>query len=118
VVNADCTSGTASELLHGAMRVSNILFNGDRQIQIPTPNPVRLETGEVEQFSGEKLPSKVYVLALPAAVPGSVSWVISRIAGRFVVHHSSLGLKRRNKQTNSNAHTPCPYTHHDVNNHT
>jgi serine/threonine protein kinase len=40
-------------LLHGAVQASNILFDGDRRIQIADFSPIRLETGEVESFSGE-----------------------------------------------------------------
>jgi serine/threonine protein kinase len=41
-------------LLHGAVKVSNILFDADRRIQIADFSPIRLETGEVEPFSGEE----------------------------------------------------------------
>jgi serine/threonine protein kinase len=40
-------------LLHGAVKGSNILFDADRRIQIADFSPIRLETGEVEPFSGE-----------------------------------------------------------------
>jgi hypothetical protein len=40
-------------LLHGAVKASNILFDADRGIQIADFSPIRLETGEVEPFSGE-----------------------------------------------------------------
>jgi serine/threonine protein kinase len=40
-------------LLHGAVKASNILFDADRRIQIADFSPIRLETGEVEPFSGE-----------------------------------------------------------------
>jgi serine/threonine protein kinase len=40
-------------LLHGALKSSNILFDADRQIQIADFSLIRLETGEVEPFSGE-----------------------------------------------------------------
>jgi serine/threonine protein kinase len=42
------------ELLHGAVKASNILFGADRRIQIADFSPIRLETGEVEPFSGEE----------------------------------------------------------------
>jgi serine/threonine protein kinase len=41
-------------LLHGAVKASNILFDADRRIQIADFSPIRLETGEVEPFSGEE----------------------------------------------------------------
>jgi hypothetical protein len=40
-------------LLHGAVKASNMLFDADRWIQIADFGPIRLETGEVEPFSGE-----------------------------------------------------------------
>jgi serine/threonine protein kinase len=40
-------------LLHGSLNASNILFDADRLIQIADFSPIRLETGEVEPFSGE-----------------------------------------------------------------
>jgi serine/threonine protein kinase len=40
-------------LLHGVVKVSNILFDTDRRIQIADFSPIQLETGEVEPFSGE-----------------------------------------------------------------
>jgi serine/threonine protein kinase len=40
-------------LLHGAVKVSNILFDADRRIQIADFSPIRFETGAVEPFSGE-----------------------------------------------------------------
>jgi serine/threonine protein kinase len=40
-------------LLHVAVKASNILFDVDRRIQIASFSPIRLETGEVEPFSGE-----------------------------------------------------------------
>jgi serine/threonine protein kinase len=42
-------------LLHGAVKASNILFDTDRRIQIADFSPIRLETGEVEPFSGKGL---------------------------------------------------------------
>jgi serine/threonine protein kinase len=41
-------------LLHGVVKASNILFDADRRIQIADFSPIRLETGEVEPFSGEE----------------------------------------------------------------
>jgi serine/threonine protein kinase len=41
-------------LLHGAVNVSNILFDADRRIQIADFSPIRFETGAVEPFSGEE----------------------------------------------------------------
>jgi serine/threonine protein kinase len=41
-------------LLHGAVKASNILFDTDRRIQIVDFSPIRLETDEVEPFSGEE----------------------------------------------------------------
>jgi hypothetical protein len=40
-------------LLDGAVKANNILFDGDRRIQITDFSPIRIETGEVEPFSGE-----------------------------------------------------------------
>jgi serine/threonine protein kinase len=40
-------------LLQGGLKASNILFDADRRIQIADFSPIRLETGEVEPFSGE-----------------------------------------------------------------
>jgi serine/threonine protein kinase len=40
-------------LLHGAVKASTILFDGDRRIQIADFSPIRRETGEVEPFSGD-----------------------------------------------------------------
>jgi serine/threonine protein kinase len=42
-------------LLHGAVKASTILFDADWRIQIADFSPIRLETGEVEPFSGEEL---------------------------------------------------------------
>jgi serine/threonine protein kinase len=39
-------------LLHGAVKAGNILFNADRRIQIADFSAIRLESGEVEPFSG------------------------------------------------------------------
>jgi hypothetical protein len=36
------------------VKASNILFDDDRRIQIAHFSPIRLETGEVEPFSGEE----------------------------------------------------------------
>jgi hypothetical protein len=36
------------------VKASNILFDADRRIQIADFSPIRLETGEVESFSGEE----------------------------------------------------------------
>jgi hypothetical protein len=36
------------------VKESNILFDADRRIQITDFSPIRLETGEVEPFSGEE----------------------------------------------------------------
>jgi hypothetical protein len=41
-------------LLHGAVKADNVLFDADRRIQIGDFSPIRLETGAVEPFSGEK----------------------------------------------------------------
>jgi serine/threonine protein kinase len=41
-------------LLHGTVKASNILFDADQRIQIADFSPIRLETDEVEPFSGEK----------------------------------------------------------------
>jgi serine/threonine protein kinase len=41
-------------LLHGAVKAGNVLFDAERQIQIADFSPLRLESGEVEPFSGEK----------------------------------------------------------------
>jgi serine/threonine protein kinase len=41
-------------LLHGVVKAGNILFDADRRIQIADFSSIRLETGEVESFSGEK----------------------------------------------------------------
>jgi serine/threonine protein kinase len=41
-------------LLHGAVKAGNVLFDGDRLIQIADFSAIRLESGEVEPFSGEK----------------------------------------------------------------
>jgi hypothetical protein len=41
-------------LLHGTVKASNILFDANRLIQIADFSPIRLETGEVEPFSGEE----------------------------------------------------------------
>jgi serine/threonine protein kinase len=40
-------------LLHGAVKASNILFDANQGVQIADFNPIRLETGKVEPFSGE-----------------------------------------------------------------
>jgi hypothetical protein len=50
-------------LLHGSLKASNILFNADMRIQIVDFSPMRLETGEVEPFSGEEWDPKVDVSA-------------------------------------------------------
>jgi serine/threonine protein kinase len=50
-------------LLHGAVKASNILFDGDRRIQITDFSPIHLETGEVEPFSGEGWAKTVDVYA-------------------------------------------------------
>jgi serine/threonine protein kinase len=41
-------------LLHGAVKPDNVLFDVDRRIQIADFIAMRLESGEVEPFSGEK----------------------------------------------------------------
>jgi serine/threonine protein kinase len=41
-------------LLHGAVKAANVFFDADRRIQIADFSPLRLESGEVEPFSGEK----------------------------------------------------------------
>jgi hypothetical protein len=41
-------------LLHRAVKASNILFDADRRIEIADFSPIRLETGEMEPFSGDE----------------------------------------------------------------
>jgi serine/threonine protein kinase len=41
-------------LLHGAVKAGNFLFDADRRIQIADFSAIRLESGDVEPFSGEK----------------------------------------------------------------
>jgi serine/threonine protein kinase len=50
-------------LLHGALKATNILFDADHRIQIADFSPMRLETGEVEPFSGEEWSPKADVSA-------------------------------------------------------
>jgi hypothetical protein len=40
-------------LLHGAVKAENVLFDADQRIQLADFSPIRLESGEVEPFSGE-----------------------------------------------------------------
>jgi hypothetical protein len=70
-------------LLHGRLKASNVLFDADRRIQIADFSPIRLQTGEVEPFSGEgwspaadvcaftSLLSEI-VVGRPGAQPGAV----------------------------------------------
>jgi serine/threonine protein kinase len=41
-------------LLHGAVKAANVLFDAHRRIQLADFSAMRLESGEVESFSGEK----------------------------------------------------------------
>jgi serine/threonine protein kinase len=50
-------------LLHGAVKASNILFDADRRMQRADFSPIRLETGEVEPFSGEGWTQKADISA-------------------------------------------------------
>jgi serine/threonine protein kinase len=40
-------------LMHGDLKASNVFFDADRRIQITDFNPIRLQTGAAEPFSGE-----------------------------------------------------------------
>jgi serine/threonine protein kinase len=50
-------------LPHWAVKASNIFFDADWRIQIRDFSPIRLETGEMEPFSGEKSAPTVDVSA-------------------------------------------------------
>jgi hypothetical protein len=54
------------------VKASNILFDADRRIQIADFSPSRLETGEVEPFSGEKW--------MPTADVSAFASLLSKIA--------------------------------------
>jgi serine/threonine protein kinase len=73
-------------LLHGAVKASNILFDADRRIQIADFSLIRLETGEVERFSGEeRMPtadaSAFTSLLFKIAVGGTATPPISATGG-------------------------------------
>jgi serine/threonine protein kinase len=42
-------------LLHGCVKASNVLFHGDRRIQIAKFSPIRRETSAFETFSPEEV---------------------------------------------------------------
>jgi serine/threonine protein kinase len=79
-------------LLHGAVKAGNVLFDADRRIQLADFSVIRLETGEVEPFSGEEwtptadvcafasLLSEIAIgAAAESAVPGCVPTFVSRM---------------------------------------
>jgi serine/threonine protein kinase len=45
--------GHSLELLHGAVKASNVLFDADQRIQIADFSPIRPETSAVQPFSAE-----------------------------------------------------------------
>jgi serine/threonine protein kinase len=75
-------------LLHGVVKAGNVFFDADRRIQIVDFSPIRLETGKVEPFVGEKwspagdvcafvsLLAEIAVQPAPAAFPEFVSAMI------------------------------------------
>jgi serine/threonine protein kinase len=102
-------------LLHGAVKADNVLFDADRQIQIADFSPIRLESGEVEPFSGDEWSPAAEVwefasllfeiavgrpavprigaageLPVPARVPEFVSWMIEE--GRWAESHCRLSF--------------------------
>jgi serine/threonine protein kinase len=73
-------------LLHGAVKASNNLFDADQRIQTADFSPTRLETGEVEPFSGEKWVPTADVctsasLLSDIAVRGTASPLIGAVGG-------------------------------------
>jgi hypothetical protein len=80
-------------LLHGAVQTRNVLFDVDRAIQIADFRAIRLESGEVDTFSGKEWAPAANVSAfasllvkiaigasggsrVSAAIPEFVLWMI------------------------------------------
>jgi serine/threonine protein kinase len=80
-------------LLHGAVKAGNILFDAGRRIQVADLSAKRLESGEVEPFSGEEwtpaadisaFASLLAEIAIGASGVSGVSAAVSKFISRMI----------------------------------
>jgi serine/threonine protein kinase len=71
-------------LLHGALKATNVLFDADRRILLADFSSIRLQTGDVEPFSGENWSPTADVCAF-------VSLLFEITVGRPAIPHIGAG---------------------------
>jgi hypothetical protein len=116
--------GRGLGLLHGGLKASNVLLDADWRIQTADFSPIRLETGEVEPFSGEEWSPATNVCAfafllfeIPVGCPDAQLTNPPTIRDTFgsILHHCRIALNGRNDKviallggiSHNGIKTPC-----------